>query len=148
MANSYTIIAVIACREFVRLASGEGTGYGCISFMRGRIALIQAGRLWEGRCLMRIATIAGVLCMAGALGGCGMVGSWFGGGGPGRSVEFVSSNPDSILLDFSAKPPGELAAATDTATKQCHMFHRGDAALESLNVRTEGTIRATYLCGK
>ena len=104
---------------------------------------------------MRIATIAGLLCAAGALGGCGAnvsvfsPSTWFAAGAkPGQTVEFVSSNPDSVLLDFRARPPGELAFAGDTATQQCHMFHRGDALLESLNVRSEGTVRATYLCGK
>jgi hypothetical protein len=104
---------------------------------------------------MRIATVAGLLCVAGALGGCGSnvsvfsPSSWFAGTArPGQTVEFVSSNPDSVLLDFGARPSGELAFASDTATQQCHLFHRGDATLESLNVRSEGTVRATYLCRK
>ena len=36
--------------------------------------------------------------------------------------------------------------ANDTATQQCQIFNRHTAVLESLNVREEGTIRATYLC--
>jgi len=65
---------------------------------------------------------------------------------PGHTVEFVASNTDSVLLDFAARSPDELAAANDTATRQCQIFSRSTAVLESLNVRGEGTIRATYLC--
>jgi hypothetical protein len=90
---------------------------------------------------MRTATIVSLICMTGAIGGCGMF-----PGGSGRSVEFVASNPDSVLLDFGAKPPGELAFANDTAAQQCQIFGRRSAVLESLNVRDEGKIRATYLC--
>ncbi len=83
-------------------------------------------------------TVAGIclLLMAAPLTGCGSSGG----------VEFVASNPDSVLLDFSAKPPGELVTATQTATEQCQIFNRRAAVLESLNVRDEGIIRATYLC--
>ena len=88
---------------------------------------------------MRITTIASLICVAGALTGCVS-------GRPGSTVEFVASNPDSVLLDFGAKPSGELAVANDTATQQCQLFSRRTAVLESLNVRDEGTIRATYLC--
>jgi hypothetical protein len=88
---------------------------------------------------MRTATILTLICVAGALGACSH--------GSGSSVEFVASNPDSVLLDFGAKPPGELTAANDTATQQCQIFNRRVAVLESLNVRGEGgVIRATYLC--
>jgi hypothetical protein len=87
---------------------------------------------------MRTATIVSLICVAGALGGCG----WNRSG-----VEFVASNPDSVLLDFPAAPPGDLAAANDTATQQCQIFSRRTAVLESLDVRGEGgLIRATYLC--
>jgi len=96
---------------------------------------------------MRIATIAGLLCVTSALGGCSAWDSMV-GNKPGGTVEFVSSNPDSVLLDFGAKPPGERAYALGTASQLCHTFHRGDATEESLNTRTVGTIRATYLCGK
>jgi hypothetical protein len=76
--------------------------------------------------------------MAGAMVGCSH------GGG---SVEFVSSNPDSVLLDFYARPPGELSLATDTATQQCQIYSPKTAVLESLNTRGEGgVVRATYLC--
>jgi hypothetical protein len=87
---------------------------------------------------MRTATIVTLLCMAGAVVGCSHDGK----------VEFVSSNPDSVLLDFSAKPPGQLSAANDTATQQCQIYSpRTAAVLESLNTRGEGgVIRATYLC--
>jgi hypothetical protein len=87
---------------------------------------------------MRIATIASLICLAGVLVGCSH--------GPGGSVEFVASNPDSVLLDFAARPPGELAIANDTATQQCQLFSHRSAVLEALNVRDEGVIRATYLC--
>jgi hypothetical protein len=86
---------------------------------------------------MRTAAIVSLICAAAALSGCG----WH-----GRNVEFVASNPDSVLLDLPARPPGELAVANDTATQQCQIYSRRTAVLESLNVRNEGTIRATYLC--
>jgi hypothetical protein len=92
---------------------------------------------------MRTATIVSLICVAGALTGCD--GGWM-SSGSGRSVEFVASNPDSVLLDFRAKPVGELAYANETATQQCQIFHRNVAVLESLNVRRGDTIRATYLC--
>jgi hypothetical protein len=86
---------------------------------------------------MRTATIVTLLCMAGAVVGCSHSGP----------VEFVSSNPDSVLLDFDAKPAGELSAANDTANQQCQIYSPRTAVLESLNTRGEGgVIRATYLC--
>jgi len=88
---------------------------------------------------MRIATVVSLVCIAGALAGCAPP-------GPGHSIEFVASNTDSVLLDFNAWPPGELSFANDTATQQCQIFHRDTAVLESLNVRNEEQIRATYLC--
>ena len=84
---------------------------------------------------MRTATIVSLICAAAALSGCGP-----------RNVEFVASNPDSVLLDIPAKPPGELDAANNTATQQCQIYSRRSAVLESLNVRHAGVIRATYLC--
>jgi hypothetical protein len=89
---------------------------------------------------MRTATIVSLICMAGALSGCDY------NAGPGKSVSFVASNSDSVLLDFSARAPGELAVANDTAVQQCQIFNRRTAVLESLNVRSDSTIRATYLC--
>ena len=91
---------------------------------------------------MRITTVVSLICVAGALSGCGMRDS----PGSGRTVEFVASNSDSVLLDFNSNPSGELAAANETATQQCQIFSRNFAVLESLNVRREGIIRATYLC--
>ena len=85
---------------------------------------------------MRIATIVSLIFVAGSLSGCGS----------SSGVEFVASNPDSVLLDFGAKTPGQLSAANDTATEQCQIFSRRTAVLESLNVRNDGVIRATYLC--
>jgi hypothetical protein len=93
---------------------------------------------------MRTATLVSSILLTAALGGCG----YFSPSRPGQSVEFVAANPDSVLLDFAGKPDGELLAANDTATRECQLFSRGDAVLESLNVRGQGTIRATYLCKK
>lgn len=87
---------------------------------------------------MRIVAVVSLVCMTAALSGCGHSGS--------GSVEFVSSNTDSVLLDFAARPEGELVLANNTATQQCQIFHRDTAVLESLNLRREGVIRATYLC--
>jgi hypothetical protein len=96
----------------------------------------------EGRRLMRIANIVSLVSLAGVLSGCG----WFQSSSPGSSVQFVASNPSSVLLDFAATPPGEMVFANDTATRQCQIFSRRSAVLESLNVRNDGVIRATYLC--
>jgi hypothetical protein len=85
---------------------------------------------------MRTAARICLFLMAGALAGCTS----------GTGVEFVASNPDSVLLDFPANPPGGLTTANDTAVQQCQIFNRHTAVLESLNVRDEGVIRATYLC--
>lgn len=84
---------------------------------------------------MRTATVVSLICVAAALSGCGP-----------RGIEFVASNPDSVLLDLPAKQAGELAVANDTATQQCQIYSRRSAVLESLNVRSEHRIRATYLC--
>jgi hypothetical protein len=96
----------------------------------------DSGLFWEGRRVMRTAARICVVLMAGALAGCQSH----------SGVEFVASNPDSVLLDFSANPPGALMSANDTAVQQCQIFNRRTAVLESLNVRDEGVIRATYLC--
>jgi hypothetical protein len=89
---------------------------------------------------MRTATLLSLLCVAGALSACGS-------STPGHSVEFVASNTDSVLLDFAAKPPGELAATDNVAAQQCQLFGKSKAVLESLNTRGDGgTIRAIYLC--
>jgi hypothetical protein len=107
--------------------------------MQPRIALILAGcGISGGRRFMRIAAVVGLIVVAGALSGCA--------GSAGHSVEFVASNSDSVLLDFNARSPGELSYANETAAQQCQIFARPVAVLESLNVRREGTIRATYLC--
>ena len=96
---------------------------------------------------MRIAIFVGLVCAAGALSGCGSA-NYGTATAPGSTVNFVSSNPDGVLLDFGARPPGELTAANDIASQQCHMFNRGYAKPESFNTRAEGTIRGTYRCGK
>ena len=89
---------------------------------------------------MKAATLA-ILCgMTAALGGCGR------GDAPGSTVDFIASNPDSVLLDFGAIPPGEMTYANETAAQQCGIFHRNAAVLESLNTRSDGRIRATYVC--
>jgi hypothetical protein len=92
---------------------------------------------------MRTATFASLVFMAAALSGCSS-----GGMAPssGQGIAFVASNSDSVLLDLSARPPGDLTAARDAAAEQCRIFNRNTAVLESLNTRSEGTIRATYLC--
>jgi hypothetical protein len=85
---------------------------------------------------MRTTATICLMLMAGSLTGCQS----------NNGVQFVASNPDSVLLDFPANPPGSLPAANDTAAQQCQIFNRRTAVLESLNVRDEGVIRATYLC--
>ena len=94
------------------------------------------------------ATVLILSCVAGALSGCGMAGHPMMGHGPGRTVSFVASNPESVLVDFAARPPGELTYASNVADQQCGMFGRRGATLESLNTRSGGLIRGTYLCRK
>ena len=36
--------------------------------------------------------------------------------------------------------------ANATATQQCNLFNRNAAVLESMNTRSDGRIRATYIC--
>ena len=49
---------------------------------------------------MRTATIVSLICVAGALSGCGgVLRTW-------QIVEFVASNPDSVLLDFRGEAAG------------------------------------------
>ena len=67
---------------------------------------------------------------------------------PGRTIEFVASNADSVLVDFGFRPEGEMSYAQAAADQQCGIFHRDMAVLESLNTRGDGRIRATYLCKK
>ena len=52
----------------------------------------------------------------------------------------------SAWVTLPARPTGELAFANETAMRQCQLFNRTTAVLESLNVRRRGVIRATYLC--
>ena len=97
---------------------------------------------------MKTATIVILSCVAASLCGCERVNTMFGMGPftPGRTVEFIASNPDSVLLDFASRPEGELAYAQDVANQQCNIFHRNLAVLESLNTRSDGRVRATYVC--
>lgn len=85
---------------------------------------------------MRTAARICLILMSGALAGCSS----------GNGVQFVAANPDSVLLDYPANPPGGLTTANDTAVQECQIFNKQTASLESLNVRDEGVIRATYLC--
>jgi len=85
---------------------------------------------------MRIATIVGLFCVAGALTGCS----------GGHNIEFVASNPDSVLLDIRGYPQGDLAVVNSAATQECQVYSRRLAVLESLNVRNDHWFRATYLC--
>jgi hypothetical protein len=66
---------------------------------------------------------------------------------PGDTVEFVSGNTSSVLIDFSNSPAGELKYAEAMAKDKCAIFGKPSAALESLNPRGDGDVmRATYLC--
>ena len=75
---------------------------------------------------MRTAARICFMLMAGALAGCQSV----------NGVQFVASNPDSVLLDYAADPPTNLSTANDTAVQQCQIFNRRTAVLES-RMRTE-----------
>jgi hypothetical protein len=94
---------------------------------------------------MRAAAIVSFVCMAGALAGCG-AGEMYSTSMSGNTIGFVSSSPDAVILDFSARPPGGMTIADTTATQQCQIFNRNRAVRESMNTRTEGVIRARYIC--
>ena len=66
--------------------------------------------------------------------------------GPGYSVEFIAGNPTSVLIDF-AHGSDELDAAHTMAVNRCALFGRsGGAILDSINPRSDGVDRASYLC--
>jgi hypothetical protein len=67
---------------------------------------------------------------------------------PGYSVEFIAGNPTSVLIDFAHGSDQELDAAHTLAVNRCALFGRtGGAVLDSINPRSNGLDRATYLCG-
>ena len=95
---------------------------------------------------MKAATILVIGLAAGVLTGCSHMHGVF-NAQPGSSVEFVSGNSSSVLIDYSNDSPGEMKYADATAKDKCSLFGKSSAALESLNPRGDGDVmRATYLC--
>ena len=69
------------------------------------------------------------------------------GRGPGNSAEFIAGNPTSVLIDFAHGSDQELDAAHTMAVNRCALFGRnGGAILDSINPRSDGVDRASYLC--
>jgi hypothetical protein len=97
---------------------------------------------------MKAANILSVGLMAVALTGCGAVNyaSNVVSPRPGYSVEFVSANNSSVLVDYGNRPANELQYATAMAKDKCAIFDKPTAVLESLNPRGDGETRATYIC--
>jgi hypothetical protein len=66
---------------------------------------------------------------------------------PGYSIEFVAGNPTSVLIDFAHGSDQELDAAHTLAVNRCALFGRaGGAVLDSINPRSDGVDRASFLC--
>jgi hypothetical protein len=65
---------------------------------------------------------------------------------PGGTVEFVSANSSSVLIDFGNNRAGEMQYADTMAKDKCAIFGKSSAALESLNPRGDDRTRAAYLC--
>ena len=97
---------------------------------------------------MKPVTIMILSCVVGAVTGCGTIEYVrdLGSPKPGGSVEFVAGNATSVLIAHDASRPGELQYATAMATEKCGIFDRSTAVLDSLNTRSDGWMRATYLC--
>ena len=95
--------------------------------------------------MMKAANILIVGLAAVALSGCGMANVF--SSKPGRTVEFVSGNTSSVLVDFGNSPAGELKYADAMAKDKCAIFGKSSAVLESLNPRgNDDRMRASYLC--
>jgi hypothetical protein len=65
---------------------------------------------------------------------------------PGHSAEFIAGNPTSVLIDFAHGSDRELDAARILAVNRCTLFGRTAAVLDSINPRSNGMDRASYLC--
>ena len=94
---------------------------------------------------MKPATLMRLICLAGVLTGCTTVKNLV-TSKPGSSVEFVAANTTSVLADYDVNRPDDLQYATAMAKEKCGLFGRSTAALESLNPRGDGKMRATYIC--
>jgi hypothetical protein len=98
---------------------------------------------------MKAANIVILGLVAGALSGCGAYDYARNAVAPtpGNSVEFVSGNAASVLIDFDNGRSSELKFADAMAKDKCTLFGKPSAALESLDPRGDGEeMQATYLC--
>lgn len=95
---------------------------------------------------MKAATILVMGLAAVALTGCSYVHSVI-NSTPGSSVEFVSGNSSSVLIDFDNGMYNEMKYADAVAKDKCILFGKTSESLESLDPRGDGDVmRATYLC--
>jgi hypothetical protein len=83
-------------------------------------------------------------CAVVILAGCGTLGVM--SPAPGRTVEFLSGNASSVVIDYGTRPAGEMQYANAMAKDKCGLFGRPEAVLESVNTRGDDRMRATYLC--
>ncbi len=65
---------------------------------------------------------------------------------PGYSIEFIAGNPTSVLIDFAHGSDQELDAAHTLAVNRCTLFGGSAAVLDSINPRSGGKDRASFLC--
>jgi hypothetical protein len=117
-----------------------------MAFPLVRIVPAPVGIDAEGHYSMKAATILIIGLAAGALTGCSYMHNVI-GSTPGGSVEFVSGNASTVLIDYSNDSPGEMKYADAMAKDKCTLFGKSSAGLESLDPRGDGDVmRATYLC--
>ncbi len=65
---------------------------------------------------------------------------------PGYSIEFIAGNSSGVLVDYAHGSDQELDAAHTLAVNRCTLFGKSSAVLESVNPRTDGKDRASYIC--
>ena len=93
---------------------------------------------------IRLILVAGIVLSASSCGPTGLRKLF--SHGPGYSVEFIAGNPTSVLIDFAHGSDQELDAAHTLAVNRCSLFSRNEAVLDSINPRSDGMDRASYLC--
>ncbi len=76
--------------------------------------------------------------------GCGMKNPF--NHSPGYSIEFIAGNSSGVLVDYAHGSDQELDAAHTLAVNRCTLFGKSSAVLESVNPRTDGKDRASYIC--
>ncbi|MGE0226387.1 MAG: hypothetical protein AB7F35_17275 [Acetobacteraceae bacterium] len=60
--------------------------------------------------------------------------------------QFIGANSSTVLIDIPRNNPAQLDVARQMANEKCALFGARSAALESLNLRSDGMERASFLC--